>query len=733
MSIYKLFRRVLICQLFIICSIVQLSAQEKVLISTDRDVFIAGENMWFNVGAYKLGSNQKSLLSNVVYVELINNNRVPVLQIKARVHNSSVLSQIKLPDTLSTGNYSLRAYTRWMENKDLSLYARKEISIINPFITRALPHGDRYYKNDTLLTFPESGNLFSGIENKILLKVLNPYGKGLLIKGYVEDEEKSKVGIFNTNKKGCALLKFTPEKTKSYYYCIGDVRIPLPIIKDDVYLKLIKGNSSGVTFKVYNNHTKLAHLDIVTADGEFVKRYSIPDNGIINVDHFNEHVQYALLVDVNKTILAYRAFSNDRDKGKSPTIKITKQFYGKRDKVNLNISDIMSLRNVSVSVVKSCLINEKDDLCDSIFPDINDVLIAEKPPVFISETKIPVLLPEIEGELITGRIVNADTNEPIIDEKFMLGFVDDSPILKFSKTDSLGRFRYVVNHYGDVEMVIQPVSNDTTQLNYKLVLDDKFSPNYSDQINKSLILDSIRTKKINNAIVNMQVNTVYDSFKEKTIIADSTSSIGAFYGKPNIATIVDRFIELPTVEEVVREIVPFVTLSSDKEGYSFKVYEDKSLYPRHYPTLTMVDGIPIKNVKSIFKISPQELKKIEVVNLNFYFQDEELGYLLCFYSKDSNMADMEFDQRIFRQVHKGFINSYKFKNPDYYNLEMKKSRLADFRNVLYYNVFPNMNEKNSVDIEFFTSDDESDYTVVVKGINSLGEFVENRSKITVSE
>ena len=57
-------------------------AQEKVMLSTDRDIYISGESIWFNVGAYQLDSNEPSELSKVVYVELLNKNNVPVLQLK---------------------------------------------------------------------------------------------------------------------------------------------------------------------------------------------------------------------------------------------------------------------------------------------------------------------------------------------------------------------------------------------------------------------------------------------------------------------------------------------------------------------------------------------------------------------------------------------------------------------------------------------------------------------------
>ncbi|MGZ2370794.1 hypothetical protein ACXR6G_13515 [Ancylomarina sp. YFZ004] len=724
--------RSLLVLLFVLTNInCELKAQEKVLLSTDRNIYIAGENIRFNVGAYKLNSNQLSNLSQVVYVELINDKGVPVIQVKTRINKLNSQSQVLIPDTLSTGNYCLRAYTRWMKNKDISLFSKEDISIVNPFATNFLPSGDKYFTNDTIFTYPESGMLFPAAENKMLIRALNPKGEGKCVEGYIEDDENKKITVFKTDKEGYGLLSFIPESNSDYYYCFNDTRIQLPTISEkENYLKLFHYKEGIFTFKVLGKQAKGLWLDIVKKDGEFVHRYSVPNDGEIQVKNQDEGILFALLVDEKKNVLAYRAFSNSEEKDLTEIKLKTNQYsYKRRSEVEVNIEGVENLKDISVSVVKSCLLRDKSHIVNDL--EINDNLLVLNSPKFLSNTPKKLMLPEVEGELITGNITNIETGEPIVDKKFMLSFISKEPILKFSTTDSLGRFKFVVNRYGEEEMVIQPVSNDTTLVNYKVNLIDNYASKYNQCVKKVFVLDSSKAKKINDAIVNMQISTLYSSFKAKRVLADSIQKQDAFYGKPNVSRFVGNYIELPSVEEVVREIVSFTWIRKDMGEYYFRVYEDNSLYPRECSTLTFVDGVPIKDVKNIFKISPQELERIDVVNLGFFLQDEELGYLLCFYTKDENMAEMEFDQRIFRQVHKGFIYNYQFRGPNYSDTELKNSRLADFRNVLYYNVFKGNNE--SLDLNFFTADEESEYTIVVKGINEVGEFVEKRKNIVVLE
>lgn len=708
-----------------------LTAQEKVIMSTDRDIYIAGENLWFNVGAYELGSNEKSKLSQVIYVELINKKKVPVLQLKTRINKQSSQSHVLIPDTLSTGNYCLRAYTRWMRNKDISLFFKKDISIINPFLANSLPDGDKYFNRDTIFTHPESGMLFPNIENKILIRVLSPTGEGKSVEGYLENNKQSSLIKFKTNSDGFGLLNFVPQDSIDYYYRFNNLRIQLPNISDKkTYLKLKEYGNGTFMFKVYGKTTGNLWVDCVEKDGKFLKRYPVSEEGTVQIRNLKEGIYVALLVNGKKDVLAYRAFSETKGKSISMfEINPDKDTYKERSKVNLNVEGISDLNDVTISVVKSCLLNKTVKNDKSI--DLNDHLLMLSPPKFIRSTNTNLLLPEAEGELITGNITNIDSGKPIVDEKFMLSFVGQNPILKFSRTDSLGRFKFNVNRYGAEEMVIQPVSNDTMLLNYKVSLNDNYAPNYNQCVNKKFVLDSIQAIKINEAIVSMQISTLYSAYKIKHAISDSIESLDAFYGKPNISRLIGKYIELPSIEEVVREIVPFTGIRKKNGEYYFRVYEDNSLYPRQCQTLTLMDGVPIKDVKNIFKISPQELKKVDVVNLDFFLQDEELGYLLCFYTRDGNMAEMEFDQRIFRQVHKGFIKNYQYRNPDYSDPKVKESRLADYRNVLYYNVFQGNNE--SLNLDFYTADEETEYTIVVKGVNTKGELVEKREKIEVVE
>lgn len=107
--------------------------QEKLYIQTDRNVYIAGDTAWMKAYVVDAMTHQPVYRSRYVYVELINPfNRVET-RIKLRQDSLGMIyGNIALQDTLPSGNYTLRAYTRFMENEGKDYFFRKQIRILNP-------------------------------------------------------------------------------------------------------------------------------------------------------------------------------------------------------------------------------------------------------------------------------------------------------------------------------------------------------------------------------------------------------------------------------------------------------------------------------------------------------------------------------------------------------------------------------------------------------------------------
>ncbi len=94
---------------------------------------LTGESLLFKAYCVNVNDKRPSQLSDIAYVELIDEKGVSVLSSKVLLKSGEGDGDFFLTSTLVSGNYSLIAYTRWMKNFNSSGYYREQITVINPF------------------------------------------------------------------------------------------------------------------------------------------------------------------------------------------------------------------------------------------------------------------------------------------------------------------------------------------------------------------------------------------------------------------------------------------------------------------------------------------------------------------------------------------------------------------------------------------------------------------------
>lgn len=107
--------------------------QEKLHLHTDRSIYVAGDTVWMKAYIVDAMTHESVYKSRYVYVELIN----PFNQLESRVKLRQdslgmIYGHMVLQDTLPSGDYSLRTYTRFMENEGQDYFFRKQIKVLSP-------------------------------------------------------------------------------------------------------------------------------------------------------------------------------------------------------------------------------------------------------------------------------------------------------------------------------------------------------------------------------------------------------------------------------------------------------------------------------------------------------------------------------------------------------------------------------------------------------------------------
>ncbi len=106
---------------------------ERVLLVTDRDHYLCGEDIYFTAITYT-GQNFKPVsLSKILYLELYSRDFRIISRGKFLISDGRCSGSSPVPRTISTENYYLRAYTRYMEYIGVKQFFLKPLSLINPF------------------------------------------------------------------------------------------------------------------------------------------------------------------------------------------------------------------------------------------------------------------------------------------------------------------------------------------------------------------------------------------------------------------------------------------------------------------------------------------------------------------------------------------------------------------------------------------------------------------------
>ena len=103
---------------------------EKVHLHTDRSTYVAGENIWIKAYVVDGITNLPVQRSRYVYVVLQNPFKEILNKVCLRADEDGFIhGNLSLPEDLPKGEYTLSAYTRYMENEGEESFFRKRITI----------------------------------------------------------------------------------------------------------------------------------------------------------------------------------------------------------------------------------------------------------------------------------------------------------------------------------------------------------------------------------------------------------------------------------------------------------------------------------------------------------------------------------------------------------------------------------------------------------------------------
>lgn len=336
--------------------------QEKLYLHLDKNLYSAGERLWFRAHLIHASLHTPFVMSRYVYVELIDKDNNIVIRRKFRPNSGMHFGQLDIPSDILQGWYSLRAYTNYMRNLDEEWFYRTNIFIGNPMQKvleneAALNVGSKNKKNTVVKAeysyevgfFPEGGALISGTLQMTGFKAVNSSGNPAIVSGRITDNENNEICTFKSNKNGIGLVSFIPVKGKSYKAICEDQggikkTISLPAVSDRKYALSIQQNDSIIMIQTLISESSKLNDTLYLISHQ--RGIPVSQNIITSDKHtittskrgmYSGITEFCLL-DKNGNTLSNRIiFINGKDKAKIDFIT-NKQSYAKRDQVRASVT-----------------------------------------------------------------------------------------------------------------------------------------------------------------------------------------------------------------------------------------------------------------------------------------------------------------------------------------------------------------------------------------------------------
>lgn len=734
---------------------------EKLFMHLDRPSYVSGETLWFKLYAVE-GTTQRPLAaSTVAYVEVLSPAQVPVLQAKIALRQASGQGSLVLPTGLASGRYTVRAYTNWMKNAGPAFYFQTLITIVDtrqPLGSAASPPAAGYDAR----FFPEGGYLVQGLASTVGFKLVDKSGRGVAAEGTVLDEAGASVGHFSTLWAGMGSFAFTPSQSGAAYRAViklanqQTITCALPPVRAQGYVLHLaaadpqqlhvvaqaKGTGAASETLYLLGHTGqqvVLAAEAVLHNGQAV--FTVPRQrlaaGITHFTLFNSQHQplcERLYFRPPAATLALRA---------SPD----KSAYAPREKVTLQVAAAGPLpANLSVAVY------QLDSLSAAGGADITSYLwlaadlpgSVENPGRYFAPTPeaaqaadnlmltqgwsrfrwadvladqpaAPASLPELNGLLVRGRVVNRQTGAPAPGVLAYLAYPSRHVQLANSLSKMDGSVQFELPHfYGSRQLVLQCEGGDSL---HQVELFSPFSPAGA-ALPTPLTLSERLAASLLRRHVQAEVQQYYFGSQPARYAlppADST----AFYGKPSEQYLLDKYTRFKVMEEVLREYVPGVLVRTRKDGFHFLVPDYAARETMENP-LVLLDSVPVFDTNRLMAFDPLKVQQLDVVTNHYFLGQARHNGLVSFRTYHGDLAGFALPPHALPQEYEGLQGQREFYAPRYETAQQQQSRLPDFRNLLYWNPTLATTPGTSTPVTFFTSDQAGRYRVVVQGLTAEG-------------
>jgi hypothetical protein len=672
--------------------------REKIFLHIDRKLYLSGEIIWFKGYCTDGVFNIPADVSKVLYVEILNNQNQPILSEKVPLEKGTSKGSVYIPRSIQTGIYLIRAYTKWMTNFPAGYYFTDKIYIVNPFLPletyNFMPDESEEY---TVQFFTYNGILEKDRNNDVAYHAINQMSRGVNLRGWVVDESGDTLSELNTWGHGYGLFSFTPSRIEGHYKIITisskgkrkEILLPFPVINKPFNLKSTENNTS-----VQNKG-----FDILLNTGKSI---------------FSPREKVTLTINTKNS------------NGNAVSSNLSISVYKSDNQIELNHKNIYQYLNYS------SIRTDNMSLPDDQFPfteynsdtlkNILNIIFSSSDSTYANidiNSDQTYTLPETRGLTLNGVVYSTQNGKPSSGIKLYIAQPGKKAQIYATRSVYNGRFQIqLFNQYGQNDIIVMPAENPD---NYYIVLDGDFINRYSNMNPELFWSDEPTVKYIERLMVNMQIADAFGI--NRTQQNDMKKyDLPSIYGEPDESILLADYIKLPAVEELFTELVKSVIIKRKRNNnFELQIIDPSTRLPISGKPLLLLDGVPVLDINPvIIYMDPIDIEKIDVVRYPYIQGNESYQGIINIITKQADFHHFDLPSYGTRQPYHFFQTPLTFYSPDHSSDSDSLRSIPDFRNLLYWNPEVITNDNGTVTVSFYTSDDISDYRIIIQGLNEYG-------------
>ncbi len=747
--------------------------KEKIQLQTDRQIYAAGETVYFKAFLVDSMTNRLRGKPKKLYADLVNDRDSVLSQLLLNASNLKTAGEFVLNDSLDEGYYWVRVYMQ-ETSENPGLIAVTPLYIISD--SRKSAHHELPAKKEDIepvttpvvQIFPEGGHIISAINSTVVVKVTDRRGNPLVVQGIVEDNADSVYATFSTNSEGLSKFSFNPLWYHRYTVRVlnnnryDSITILPPIDFYAAQLAVVQQTDTEVKVRVAledSINTKDYPTYLFAISGDSIC-YSAIGKGMYEVqiplNNFSPGISRLLLFNSNNQLISERDIFIKKE-NYHITIHADKDNYEAREPVRLDIGltdqnnkPLLAALTVAVTdmrVMHTVQDNSMDDKLQRFSAQDADLIMltnkskfsrwrdtdALTGPINISEN-ISEEDRSVEKDVgtsftISGTVVNK-RNEPA-PGKVITIFCKNYMFINTDTTDIHGRFSFSVPDYSDSTRFVVGVGNlkgkkqdeyhvlyDTMQMirfATPVYLKKKFAfdQNFNAIRNQLYYFDSVQT----GSAIKWLKPVVIKSYKKKEVDYDETKRVSPFSHvithkmiTRGANTVGNSLLMVPGVHATGNNIA--IGRNGPPLLIENGVAVDSSL--RGETLLNYLNSIPVNLIDFIEVLTGPEAAIYGMRSAN--------GVIIIHTA--SRPWDDEPDLTGLSSFYpRGFHTAQSFEMRDYNNKETKASKMPDLRTTIYWDGSIVTNPDGKASVNFFTADNPGTYLVTITGVSAQGDKI----------